>query len=201
LISSGIVRSKERKPGSACATGTGSLAAASAPAILNGKYVKTKGHCTLKNSAGTGYPVVYEVLEGKAHFLLQKKTWTISCSLEATTGDIVLLPPGYGHVTINPSAEDTLTMANLVSTAFTSDYAFYEKMHGAAFSELTGGIFHKNLAYPAVPPLGKMKNMHSLHNNFGIGNTLSDFMGIDRIAHLLNHPENYRYFLSGQFNA
>jgi glucose-6-phosphate isomerase, archaeal len=43
------------------------------------------------------------VLEGKAHFLLQKKTLADLVLVLATTGDIVLISPGYGHVTINPA--------------------------------------------------------------------------------------------------
>ena len=39
-------------------------------------------------------------------------------------------------------------MANLVSTAFSSDYAWYETMHGAAYYELTrGGVLKK----PGLP--------------------------------------------------
>ena len=70
----------------------------------------------------------------------------------------MIIPPGYGHVTINPTLDQTLTMANLVSTAFSSEYAFYERMHGAAFYELTGGIVHKNPAYPPLPEIRKMNN-------------------------------------------
>lgn len=82
------------------------------------------------NPAGVGYPEVYEVLEGRAHFLLQKKTLDDIVLVEAAKGDIVLIPPGYGHVTINPAQNETLTMANLVSTEFSSEYGFYDEMRG-----------------------------------------------------------------------
>ncbi len=36
--------------------------------------------------------------------------------LLAAAGDLVYIPPGYGHVNINPSPSETRTMANLVST-------------------------------------------------------------------------------------
>jgi len=41
--------------------------------------------------------------------------------VEKMMGDIVLIPPGYGNVTINPEPEETLTMANLVSTRFSRE--------------------------------------------------------------------------------
>jgi glucose-6-phosphate isomerase, archaeal len=96
------------------------------------RIVKTKGHYHPENAAGIGYPELYEVIEGVAHFLLQKKTLDHIALVKAVKGDIVIIPPGYGHVTINPSRDETLMMANLVSTAFVSEYAFYETRHGAA---------------------------------------------------------------------
>jgi oxalate decarboxylase/phosphoglucose isomerase-like protein (cupin superfamily) len=82
--------------------------------------VKTKGHYHPENSAGIGYPELYEVIEGVAHVLLQKKTLDHIALAKATNSDLVIIPPGYGHVTINPSRAETLVMANLVSTAFNS---------------------------------------------------------------------------------
>jgi glucose-6-phosphate isomerase len=89
-------------------------------------------------------------------------------------------------------------MANLVSTAFTSEYAGYDEMHGAAYYELMGGDVQKNPAYPDVPPVRRMKNSRSIFSDFGHGTSLYDFVGNDRIAQLLNHPENYIDFLSSQ---
>ncbi|MDO9323597.1 MAG: glucose-6-phosphate isomerase family protein, partial [Methanoregula sp.] len=44
------------------------------PANLDGEYVKTKGHYHPENPAGIGYPGLYEVQDGVAHFLLQAKS-------------------------------------------------------------------------------------------------------------------------------
>ena len=41
---------------------------------LCGEWVKTKGHYHPKNPAGVGYPEIYEVIEGHAHYLLQSRT-------------------------------------------------------------------------------------------------------------------------------
>ena len=133
-------------------------------------------------------------MDGIAHFLLQTKKLDDVVLIEAQQGDIIVIPPGYGHVTINPTPDQTLTMSNLVSTAFTSEYAGYDHMHGAAYYELTGGIVQKNPAYPQIPPVRRMKNIQSILSDFGDGTTLYDFIGNDRIAQLLNHPEDYTGF-------
>ena len=124
--------------------------------------MKTKGHYHLKNPAGTGYPELYEVIEGVAHVLLQKKTLDHIALAKATNGDIVNIPPGYGHVTINPSRDETLVMANLVSTAFVSEYAFYEAMHGAARYELMDNTLVRNPHYPEVPPVARRRTAFSV---------------------------------------
>ena len=161
---------------------------------LGGEYVKTKGHYHPENPAGIGYPELYEVLEGIAHFLLQTNALDDVVLIEARKGDIVVIPPGYGHVTINPTLVETLIMANLVSTAFSSDYTWYDTMHGAAYYELVGGDVSKNPAYPDVPPVRRMKNIRSMLSELGRDKTLYEFIGNDRIAQLLNHPENFADF-------
>ncbi|MDK2889845.1 MAG: glucose-6-phosphate isomerase, archaeal, partial [Methanoculleus sp.] len=69
---------------------------------LCGEYVKTKGHYHTENPAGELYPEIYEVLEGTGHYLLQTRDADDVVMIEGTAGDKILLPPGYGHVTINP---------------------------------------------------------------------------------------------------
>ena len=118
------------------------------PANLDDEYVKTKGHYHPENPAGIGYPELYEVQDGVAHFLLQAKSLDDIVLLEAQKGDIIAIPPGYGHVTINPSPDQTLTMANLVSTAFASEYAGYDTMHGARVLRISRGSCSEK---PCVP--------------------------------------------------
>ena len=138
------------------------------------------------------------MLAGKAHFLLQKKTLDDIVLVLATTGDIVLIPPGYGHVTINPARDETLTMANLVSTAFSSEYVFYEEMQGAAYYELAGNIFEKNRRYPDVPDLRKTNAGGSPLPLCESPTSLYDCIGDYTIARLLNHPEGYPDVFKGE---
>lgn len=122
------------------------------PCILGREYVKTKGHYHPNAPCGYGYPELYQVLSGEAHFLLQKTDLSDICVLKSKEGDVVLIPPGYGHVTINPS-DKTLVMANIVSDDFESEYEYYNEMHGAAYFEFSGGEFVKNPNYGDLPDI------------------------------------------------
>lgn len=114
------------------------------PADLCGERNKTFGH-----THPGGWPEAYEVLSGSAHFLLQKMkgdTVEEALLLSAKKGDCFLVPPGYGHVTIN-AGKTELLMANLVSDRFESDYSLFEKMEGACIYETSGGKMVKNRNY------------------------------------------------------
>ncbi len=128
------------------------------PNTLGLEFVKTAGHYHpfLSGSKMT-YPELYEVLEGEAHYLLQRREQergaeriTDVVIVKAKKGDKVLIPPNYGHVTINPS-EATLKMANWVANAFSSIYEPIKIKGGAAYFELTNGEFIKNVKYGEVP--------------------------------------------------
>jgi glucose-6-phosphate isomerase, archaeal len=126
------------------------------PRKICGEFVKTKGHYHPANPAGHGFPEIYEVLEGRAHYLLQREDMTDVVLVDAEAGDVVVVPPGYGHVTINPTMDQTLHMANIVSGRFASDYRKYIAMKGAAYYEMADGSFVKNRAYGRVLPLRRV---------------------------------------------
>ncbi len=122
------------------------------PKMLGREYVKTAGHyhpCV----AGTNvtYPEVYEVLEGEAMYLLQNESATDIVCVEALEGDKVVIPPGYGHVTINRSNKQ-LKMANFVCRSFSSIYEPYKRLGGAAYYYTKNG-FIQNTRYENPAPL------------------------------------------------
>lgn len=130
------------------------------PQNLGCEYTKTYGHYhpILINSDIT-YPEVYEVLEGKAHYLLQKISddrITDVVLVEAEKGDKVIIPPNYGHITINPSNK-ILKMANWVERNFKSVYGMYSDKNGGAYFELVGGKFIKNEKYEELPEIRFVK--------------------------------------------
>lgn len=126
------------------------------PRVICGEFVKTKGHFHPVSRGGTGYPEVYEVLAGQAHYLLQREDLTDAVLIAAHAGDVVVVPPGYGHVTINPAPHQTLHMANIVSARFTSDYAKYVTGKGAMYYEMADGSVVKNRAYKKVSALRRV---------------------------------------------
>ncbi|MGA2572615.1 MAG: glucose-6-phosphate isomerase family protein [Candidatus Methanomethylicaceae archaeon] len=102
---------------------------------LGQEFNKTLGHYHPEATSSLTYPEVYEVLHGKATFLLQRKEEgriTDFVVVEAKAGDALLIPPNYGHVTAN-TGRTPLILANLVSNEFSSIYSEFVEMKGAAY--------------------------------------------------------------------
>jgi glucose-6-phosphate isomerase len=121
--------------------------------------IKTTGHYhALVRKTHLTYPEVYQVVHGNAIYLLQKKSGnkvTDVIVAHAKAGDVIAVPPNYGHITINPSKE-TLVMANIVYGGFKSQYKEIEKKHGGAYYvvEKNNKIsFIKNPSYKSVPKI------------------------------------------------
>src|SRR3989344_5983952 len=73
------------------------------------EYNKTFGHYHPKIAVtDTWYPEVYEVLHGRAHYLLQNGSEFLV--FDARPGDKCLMIPGFAHITVNPSLRETLVM-------------------------------------------------------------------------------------------
>ena len=167
------------------------------PRDLCGEYIKTAGHYHPENPEGAGYPEVYEVMKGHAHYLLQAHDLSQVLVVDALAGDLVLVPPGFGHVTINPTDDTVLQMANLVSSRFQSDYREYEKQRGAAYYEMTNGNFLKNPSYPGVPPLRRVKAREFRVASGELSVPLYSMVEKRRdVLAILNHPERYRSFFA-----
>ncbi len=104
---------------------------------IGNEFVKTFGHYHPKKP-GTAfyYPELYFVLSGQATYLLQHKDLSGNADdvilVRADTPTLVVMPPGYGHVTINEKSEP-LVMANWVEATFVSEYSEYENSRGAAY--------------------------------------------------------------------
>jgi len=134
------------------------------PMMMGQEFVKTKGHYHIGK-----YQEVYAVLGGQAIYLLQKRKENTENEIEdvyavrCQKGDVVIIPPDYGHVTINPSSDRELKMANWISRDCQSDYYQFEKMQGACYyyiespSSPTGSSgsarWTKNPKYQSAPEL------------------------------------------------
>ncbi len=157
------------------------------PSFNIGKeYVKTSGHYHPIATDELSYPEIYEIISGKAHYILQKPQGNKIMDvvlLEAKEGDKIIIPPNYGHITINPSQE-LLIMANIVSSQFQSLYEPIKEKRGGAYFELLGHEYVKNENYRDLPKIRSYKAMESgyfpqdknLYTLFQQNPTLFDFL-------------------------
>ncbi len=111
--------------------------------MLGREYMKTSGHYH-PNIAGTAvaYPEIYEVLYGEALYVMQKMVDYGASPEDAEVEDVIvarvragqkiIMPPGYGHVTIN-TLDTPMLMSNWVSGAFNSFYGSVEECRGFAW--------------------------------------------------------------------
>lgn len=117
--------------------------------MLGVEFTKTKGH----HHAGA-YGELYTVLEGEGYYLMQKgdenKIEDVRV-VSAKKGESIIIPGGYGHVTINPS-DTELKTANWVSKNDKGNFDLFEKLQGACYYYTKDGWI-KNENYKDVPPL------------------------------------------------
>ena len=157
------------------------------PAKVGEEFVKTFGHYHPPTEEGASYAEVYEVLSGEAYYLLQKPS---NEDIEefvlvyAPKGATVVIPPDYGHVTVNPS-EETLVMCNLVSSEFSSRYEKYKELRGAAYYLLTNGELRRNEMYPTV------KKLRFLRARPIFANIYETFLNDPELFRFLEKPSLY----------
>lgn len=177
------------------------------PKMLGIEFPKTYGHeHALVAGTQMAYAEICEVLGGEAYYLLQKqKLGSISdlYVVHAKQGEKCVIPPNYGHVTINASGRE-LKMANWVERNFKSNYSIFEAKHGAgyyatSFDPAPGvdspidWIVNEN--YRAVPELKicRAKDFNNLLKQFGIDPSKPMYNLIDSIKKLdfLKNPQKY----------
>ncbi len=110
--------------------------------VVGDEHSKTHGHYHLPGAAGIPFPEVYQVFKGEGLFLLQKCEGPMVedfVYLRGRPGDVIIIPPWYGHVTVNPGPEPLL-MGNLIYRLVKSDYEPFRKYRGAAFYYTLNGF-------------------------------------------------------------
>ena len=138
------------------------------PMVLGKEFVKTIGHEHKNNFAE-----LYIVLEGKAIYLAQKrdaKGGLIDVfAVEASKGEAVIVPNGYGHVTVNPG-QKKLIMANWISEKCINEYDIFSKKRGACYYCIKGSgkkkyKWIKNKSYKTIPNLRFEKSLKQIPKN------------------------------------
>lgn len=137
-----------------------------APGSIGREPVKTFGHYhPAPPGSALSYPEVYEVLHGRALYLLQREaeagdTVEEVVAVFAGPGQKVLIPPGYGHVTVN-AGPGWLVMDNVVEATFTAIYEPFRRRSGAACYALRQPdnrlTLEPNPAYDRVPPVRRLE--------------------------------------------
>ena len=171
------------------------------PRKIDGEFAKTAGHFH-KNKTGTNlpYPEIYEVLSGRAYFLIQspgKDTKNIKAVrlIEAGPGEKVLVPPDFsGHTTINVFSEP-LIIANWISDDAIYDYESYKNNHGASYYFLDNGDLIdivKNPNYDSVPEIKKIRVKERTEFGLTKGRPLYSLVNNLDNLRFLNYPEEFK---------
>ena len=138
------------------------------PNDVGGESIKTYGHYHPESGDGLTYPEVYQVLDGRAFFIMQKPSGEKIedvIVVEAKKWDVVVVPPNYGHVTINPADEDLIT-SNWVCRNFSSIYEPYTERRGACYYYINGE-WVRNRNYENTPEIrfAKPENVLEVKGN------------------------------------
>ena len=109
------------------------------PGTVNGEYKKTSGHYHgyIAQEVYT-YPEVYEVIQGEIIFILLKVNDFIKreepvieeiIALHVKAGQSIIIPPGYGHGSVNPTNEVAM-FSNIAVGACPLHYEPIQVKHG-----------------------------------------------------------------------
>lgn len=158
------------------------------------EYSKTLGHYHPQSASGIQFPEAYQVLRGKASFVLQRKhkDETVDCIfVEANEKDAFIVPPNYGHVTYN-TGEGPLILGNVVAN-FDSLYDEFIQNHGPAFFCTRFG--YKQNANYLIKRYEKL-TPRQINKRYGLmfGDLLEMFCNKPEKFEFLEHPEKLPAF-------
>jgi glucose-6-phosphate isomerase len=175
------------------------------PGTIKGECKKTSGHYHgyIKGQPYT-YPEVYEVLEGKACYILQKvrnfdkpDEEPVIEDLKAVfvdAGQAIIIPPFYGHCSINVG-DGPMVFSNIAVVSCPLHYEPIQQKHGLSIYVLKEGdrrdLVHNPYykSVPSVKPVTPTANA-DLGITFGQSVYKSFIQSPDKFDFLL-HPARY----------
>lgn len=178
------------------------------PGPLGRELPKTFGHYHAFSPAGIAYPEIYEVLSGRAWWLIQKprtanpKIIEEIYLIEAFEREKAIMPPQFGHVSINPEAKRELILANWIGTMFRYDYETFENLRGAGYyllesKESAQNVkFEKNSYYDEVPEIIKLRPREIPELGITWSTPLYDLIKKPENLEFLTKPEKYLELLT-----
>lgn len=170
------------------------------PNRLGRELMKTAGHYHPGN-----FGELYEVLAGEALCLLQKPNPADYQIIEdvilvsACAGEKIVIPPGYGHILVNPGP-GCLVTSNWVSSQFSSEYQLYKTAKGAAYfivyAATAGKVeFIRNVFFKKFVSIRSARPAKKIER-FGLSENSPIYPIITRDAvklEFLNYPDKYEY--------
>lgn len=121
---------------------------------LGSEPIRSQGHIhAISASCGSSTPEVYEIWEGAAYIYMQefvKKNPGRCYAIYAQVGDVVIVPPGWGHATISADCTKSLSFGAWCVRDFCFDYTKTREYGGLAWFPILGEqaiIWNKNERY------------------------------------------------------
>ena len=176
-----------------------------APGTINGECKKTSGHYHGYFADGSSvYPEVYEVLEGKALYVLQKAAnfdkkeepvFEDRKAVFVDAGQAIIVPPFYGHCSIN-IGDGPMVFSNIAVVACPLHYNIIEEKHGLSFYALkdkNGAInLENNKNYANVSDIEKAFPLENPDLGIRFGHSVyHEFVKAPEKFDFLLHPEAY----------
>jgi len=127
------------------------------PKLINWEYNKTYWHYHPLNKNGKRYQELYQVLSWKAIYSQQKSDSVFFT--QAQEWDAVNMEESFWHITINPTEDKVLVMANLVDDSFSSEYNEYKENKWWAYY-FYNNWWKVNKNYTSVADLKERKELY-----------------------------------------
>lgn len=124
-----------------------------AAGMIGREPVRSQGHIhAVSASCGTSTPEVYEIWDGEAVIYMQESGEDNpgKCfAVHAAPGDVVIVPPGYVHATINANISQNMTFGAWCVRDYGFDYHEVRSHGGIAYFPYVDGNFLKWRENPA----------------------------------------------------
>jgi glucose-6-phosphate isomerase, archaeal len=170
------------------------------PKRLGKEFNKTIGHDhPLVPATNITYPEIYQIMEGRAIFLLQdsenNKIKDV-IAIKAKKDDIIIMPPNYEHLMINLGKTDLKTCNWITRTFPANIYKPFKSRHGFSYYALKGllGIkWIKNSNYESIPKI-RFEKPNKFYN-FNLEKDQPLYKLIDNLNKLdfLKSPQKYNW--------
>lgn len=104
---------------------------------IGNELIRSQGHIhDISKSCHSSTAEIYEIWEGRAYIYMQEMvdSYPGKCfAIQAKPGDIVLVPPGWAHYTVNADTEKKMVFGAWCIRDFGFIYKPIKEMHGLAY--------------------------------------------------------------------